>query len=540
MQETDRQAIRVLPQVSFPVRLLRRDRTAGEAAATPRHQIQPVSAQLSSTGELRFSLQNVWMLLAFTAAGFAVMGYHPGLEDDAVYLSAVKSRLNPLLYPHDAQFFLVQLQATVFDKAMAAFVRLTTIPVDYAELLWQLIAVALIVFACWRIARRLFPEPRAHWAGVAMVSSMLTLPVAGTALNLADQHLHPRNLATALILLAVSRSLDKRSWQAAALLLVAALLHPIMAALGISLCCFLTLALSQRLQGLLRSRRASLVAVVPLGWIFEPPSASWRQALATRRYYFLFRWTWYEWLGAIAPLVLFWLLRKWAQRRGDALLARFALAVVMYGVFQQAVAMVIDGLPGLIRITPLQPMRFLHLVYFFLALIAGCFAGKYLLGASAWRWAAYLLVINLGMFAGQRAMFGSSPHLEIPGREPANPWLQAFAWIRQNTPLDAYFAMDPDYLASPGEDFHSFRALAERSQLADAIKDAAVVTQVPELGPAWRQQVAAAQGWSHFQVADFRRLRTQFGVDWVLVSYPAPNGLDCRWHNASLAVCRIP
>ena len=43
--------------------------------------------------------------------------------------------------------------------------------------------------------------------------------------------------------------------------------------------------------------------------------------------------------------------------------------------------------------------------------------------------------------------------------------------------------MDPNYLAAPGEDYHSFRALAERSQLADAIKDTAVVTKVPELGP---------------------------------------------------------
>ena len=66
-------------------------------------------------------------------------------------------------------------------------------------------------------------------------------------------------------------------------------------------------------------------------------------------------------------------------------------------------------------------------------------------------------------------------------------------------PTNAYFALDPRYLDEPGEDFHSFRALAERSQLADAIKDAAVVTQVPELGPVWNRQVQAQQGWKHFQ-----------------------------------------
>ena len=47
------------------------------------------------------------------------MGYHPGIEDDSVYLSAVKSDLNPALYPHDAEFFRVQLEATLFDKWVA-------------------------------------------------------------------------------------------------------------------------------------------------------------------------------------------------------------------------------------------------------------------------------------------------------------------------------------------------------------------------------------------------------------------------------------
>ena len=126
------------------------------------------------------------------------------------------------------------------------------------------------------------------------------------------------------------------------------------------------------------------------------------------------------------------------------------------------------------------------------------------------------------------------------GSRPRNPWLQAFAWVQQNTPRDACFALDPNYLAAPGEDYHSFRALAERSQLADAIKDTAVVTQVPDLGPAWASQVEALAGWQHFGPADFARLRKQFGVDWALVSYPETRGLKCAWHNDVIAVCPIP
>jgi hypothetical protein len=483
---------------------------------------------------------NPLRILGVSIAAFLVMGYHPGIEDDGVYLAAIKRNLNPALYPHDSQFFTVQLQATFFDKWMAAFVRLTSIPIAAAELIWQLIAIALILLACFRIARRLFDNPAAQWAGVALVGAMLTLPVAGTALNLADQHLHPRNLATALVLLAVSFVLDRRRWLAAALLLLSFVLHPIMAALGISFCLFLALAMLKPLSGLSKPPPAALAAAVPLGWIFESPTSDWHEALVTRRYYFLYRWAWYEWLGALAPLVLFGLLWRVASRRGRTLFARFALAVTAYGIFQQSIALVIASTPALIRLLPLQPMRYLHLVYFFLALIAGCLLGQHVLKSSLWRWAGFLLIANLGMFASQRALFSASEHLELPGLSSANPWLQAFAWIRRNTPADAYFTLDPNYLATPAEDYHSFRALAERSQLADAIKDTAVVTQVPELGPAWKRQTDAQSGFSQFQLADFERLKHDFAVDWALVSYPAPSDLDCRWHNATLAVCRIP
>jgi hypothetical protein len=352
--------------------------------------------------------------------------------------------------------------------------------------------------------------------------------------------LHPRNLATAMILLAVWRILDGKRWQAVPLLLVAFLMHPLMAAMGISFCIFLFWGLLDSLRLRMRSLRSATAAVVPLGWVFEPADSTWHKALDTRTYYYLYQWTWYEWLGALAPLVLFGLLWRVARKRGETLLARFAAAVFFYAVFQQAVAMAVLWPSSLVRLTPLQPMRYLHLEYFLFMMMAGAMLGRYALKKSVWRWAAFLLVVNGSMFAWQRAEFSGVAHLEVPGLAPANPWLQAFAWIRTNTPENAYFALDPHYLEAPGEDFHGFRALAERSQLADAVKDAVVVTQVPELGPVWVNQVAAEEGWRNFKLADFERLKTEFGVDWVLVASPQPSGLACRWHSHALAVCQIP
>ena len=486
-------------------------------------------------------IQETLPLLLFTAIGFLVMGYHPGFEDDGIYLTSVKAALNPALYPHDSDFFRLQMQASAFDGGMAHFVRWSGIPLAWAELLWQFVALFLILWAVRKIATQVFKEKRAQWAAVAMVAAMFTLPVAGTALNIADQHLHPRNLATALILIAVSLIIDGKRWRAVPLLLTAFLLHPMMAALGMSFCVFLTLAMMEPVPFRLRAIEGSVAAsAVPLGWLFAPDTPSWRLALASRTYYSVYRWAWYEWLGALAPLFLFWLLWRVAHRHGEKHLARFALAVFAYGVFQQIIAMVLLAPPSLVRLTPLQPMRFLQLVYLFMALAAGGLLGRFLLRKQIWRWAVYLLVINGGMFLVQWELIDDGAHLELPFMATANPWLQAFNWIRQNTPADAYFALDPRYLAAPGEGFHSFRALAERSQLADGIKDTAVVMQVPSLAPAWHEQQLAQAGWKRFELADFEHLKTQFGVNWVLVAYPQPASLDCRWHNDALAVCRVP
>ena len=487
----------------------------------------------------RFSLELPGVLL-FTLMGFLVMGYHPGLEDDDIYLPAVKARLNPALFQHNANFFRLQCQATVFDGWMAHFVRWTRMPLEWAELFWQLAALFLILWTVKRIANLLFRDSSARWAGVAMVAALFTLPVSGTALYMADQHLHPRTLATAMILLAVWRILDGKRWQAAPLLLVAFLMHPLMAVMGISFCFFLGLETFPLLRGKLRAWRNSMGALVPLGWVFEPANPAWREALNTRRYLNLFKWTWYEWLGALAPLVLFGVLWRVAEKRGEKLLARFAAAVFFYGIFQQALAVLMLWPSSWVRLTPLQPMRYLHLEYFLFVMTAGAMLGRFVLKKSTWRWAVFLLVFDSSMCVWQCAEFSGVEHLELPGRAPQNPWLQAFAWIRENTPENAYFALDPQTMEAPGEDFHGFRALAERSQLADAVKDAAVVTQVPELGSEWARQTAAEVGWRNFRLADFERLKAEFGVDWVLASVAQTAGLDCRWHNEALAICKIP
>jgi len=477
------------------------------------------------------------------------MGYHPGLEDDAFYLAAIKRNLNPSLFPHDADFFRLQFQATIFDKLIALSVRVTHVPVAWSSLLWQLAAIFFLLHGCWRIARRFVAQPSAQWAAVTLVALLLTIPVSGTGINLADQYLHPRTLATALILAAVVAVIDRRLWRAGVLLAIAFSIHAIMAIFGVSFC--LILSWNLRESGSEHEPiPVGAAMLLPLGWIFEPATDAWRQAAATRSFYFVARWHWYEWLGIFAPMVLLFAFQWFSQhseedeqdQEEDFTQRALIMSLLYFGILQTVVGLAIMLPPALERLRPFEPMRYLHLLYLLFFLIVGALLGRHVLNRHAWRWLVLFVPLACGMFYAQRQMFPATAHLEWPGITPRNAWLQACAWIRGNTPTDSLFALDPHYVELPGEDYHGFRALAERSVLADYDKDGGMAARVPSLAPRWLKEVNAQTGWQNFAPSDFQRLKKEFGVSWIVVVNNAAQDqsvMTCPYHNDQLQVCRL-
>lgn len=495
-----------------------------------------------------FSAGNLALLGCVTLVAIAVMGYHPGLEDDSFYLAAIKHNLNPSLFPHDADFFRVQFQATIFDKLIAFSIRLTHLPLAWTILLWQFVAIFFVLHGCWRIVRRCFPNAESHWAATALVAALLTIPLPGIAINLADQYLHPRTLATAAIVAAIVAVIDRRLWIAGVLLAFAFAVHAIMACFGISFCVFLWWAL--RTPPARESLPALVTAsLIPLGWIFEPASDAWRQAASTRGFYFLIHWHWYEWLGVFAPLLLLFLFRRFLQSKAeaddDSSLVPVTTALLSYGVLQTIVGLMIMLPPSLERLRPFEPMRYLHLLYLLFFLLGGGIIGRYVLDRRVYRWLLLFIPLSAGMFYAQRQLYPGSAHLELPWVAPANPWLQAFSWIKANTPSAALFALGPHYETLPGEDYHGFRALAERSALADYEKDAGMAARVPSLAPRWLKEVTALNGWTNFQTKDFERLKNNFGVTWIVLSgedvaYSRESqALHCPYANGHVRVCRL-
>ena len=322
--------------------------------------------------------------------------------------------------------------------------------------------------------------------------------------------------------------------------MAALLFHPIMGAFGVSLC-LMYFGVCKGLGALpaLDTAPSLKTLVVPGSWLFAPATPSWRTALRQHSYYTLQGWHWYELLGAVAPPALLFFLARLGHKRCNAKYVQLAATLVVYSTLQFAIASLMLLPSSFQRLASLQPMRYLHLTFLLMALLAGAALAEYVLVDRVWLW--LLIFVPLAAVNGyaQRLRYPSTQNLELPWSAPKRDWLKAFVWIRANTPKNAIFALDPEYLALAGEDNHSFRALAERSSLVDARKDAAVVTQVPKLGDIWQSQHDEQIGWETWTATGFSQLAATTPVRWIVVSPAQGRNLQCPYRNTSVSVCKL-
>src|SRR6266542_988061 len=498
----------------------------------------------------RLSFQSAGILFGISAAAIAVHGYHPYVEDAEIYLPGIKKLLNPTLYAQNTGFFASHAGMTMFPKLIAASVRVTHLPFDWALLAWQFLCIYFLLLGCWKIGRLLFDDPLASWGGVGLLASLLTIPVAGTALYIMDQYLSTRSLSGAAVPMMVADAMERRYLRAACWAVVTVAVHPLMFVFGTSfvLVHFLVRRFAMQATGTQAHKSlapgAALSVLLPFG-LFPPMSPAYHEVLLTRSYFFLSRWEWFEWLGMVAPFAIFWWFGSIARRRGLTEMQALCRAANIFGLIF-ALASLLTVPAGFERFTLLQPMRYLHLTYVLMFVVGGGLLAEYVLQRRLWRWLLLFVPLCAGMLFAQRQTFPATSHLELPGLDSHNSWVQAFLWIRENTPSNAYFAVNPEHMRLTGEDQHGFRALAERSMLADLVKDSGSVSMFPNMAETWKEQTTAQSGWKAFGRADFARLLQRYGVDWVVLDRssaafesPSGAGLECPYSNSRLRVCRI-
>ena len=477
-------------------------------------------------------------LLLLAAAAVLIHGYHLGADDAAIYVPAIKSVADPSLYPFGSEFFMSHAHLSLFPDLVGDSARLTRLPVDFMIFAWHAASIFLLLLAAWRLASVCFVGNLARWGGVGLLAALLSVPIAGTALVIMDPYLTARSLSTPATLFAIAGWISNRRWQALAWLIFTALIHPQMAAytavfLGV-------LEFTRRWRGRPENSLACrALAGLPFLFPFHAATGAARDALMSRTYFFVYQWEWYEWVGVAAPLALLLWISSRSLRGTTPECRLLARAAIPFGLIFIAAGMVVGFPAQLENYTRLQPMRSFHLVYVILFILLGGHVQEYALKRSVARWLGLFIPLAAGMWFLQYSSFPASQHVEWPGSQANNSWNSAFLWIRGNTPKDAVFALDPNYMRSPGEDMHGFRAIAERSMLADFIKDSGAVSLFPQLADHWRSQTQAESGWKNFKRQDFEKLAGKFPVTWILTETPAPGGLACPYKNRDVAVCRI-
>ena len=482
------------------------------------------------------------MLLFIASMAIFVDGYHLGSDDAEIYVPAIKKVADPDLFPVGSEFFMHHARLSFFSDLVGNSGRLIRLPIDWTIFLWHAISLFLLLLAARQLLRVCFESKRAQWAGVALLASVLTVPVAGTALVIMEPYLTARCLATPATLFAIASFAAGNFKRGLLWLLLTVLIHPQMGVYGAAFlgCLALTPWVAQTVKRPVLAPGLASMALIPWAFEFAPAHGVYREVLYTRSYFFVSRWEWWEWVGVLAPLLLLW----WFSRKAPAgtlpPFRRLSGALVLFGSASTAVGVVLATSARFESFARLQPMRSFHLLYVVFFVFLGGLLGEYLLRNKTWRWCCFFLPLAAGMWTVQAQAYPSSAHIEWPGATYLSGWPSAFVWIREHTPKDAVFALDPNYMALPGADQHGFRAVAERSVLADNLKDSGAVSLFPQLADTWKSQMAAQEGWRNFTLVDFQKLANRYDVGWlVLQQGQATTGLVCPYRNDAVSVCRF-
>ncbi|MBW4037869.1 MAG: hypothetical protein HIU91_03160 [Acidobacteria bacterium] len=521
-------------------------------------------------------------------------GYHPLAEDGGLYVAGVQYTLNPTLFPHYTIFVTEHLRFSVFAPTLAFLVHLTHLPLAWILLLTNLFSLWLTFFAAHKILQRTIANPIAQLAGLFLLAAFWSIPIAGTSLLLMDPYVTGRSLSTPLSLLAVAFALEvpptsdnsvfsteaRRSGEtrssprqrhvllphsdirpllyAASCLIVAAAFHPLMAAYAFGLVLVLRLTyLRQRHLAWAILAASALILAAVLQHLAPTESPAIVAAEASRYYWFLSQWQWFELLGILGPIaVLYALLRRFRARSTtfDIAAATLCRANIAIGCIATLVVLLFAHESSRAHLVArMQPLRVFLLLYVVMTLLLGAVLTQLALEARARSRSTttraalasapilILLALSATMFYVQRQTFPASEHLELPwlAHSNPNPWVQAFLWARNNTPPDALFALDTKYVNEDGEDAQTFRPTALRSAVPDFSKDGGEAAITPQLADQWLQGENAQRNLSSEPDTTRYALLHPLGVTWLVLHANANTAFPCPYNNGTIKVCRL-
>jgi len=505
---------------------------------------EPTASPLPTRGQRLLSVlcKPSVFLPGLTLVALLIHGYHPYVDDAAIYVAGIEKVIHPSLFPLHAEYVLPHLRHSLFSFALGWLIRVLHVHLTYALFVTYVVSLWLMLLACWRLTCLLFTRPQARWGAMLLITATLTLPVAGSAIFFIDPYLTARSFSTPATLFAIAYTLERRMVAATLCLAAAFVLHPLMAAYAIGY--VLTLVLLRRKKGV--SLAVLAVAVLAIGvaathaGVLLGNSPAYQVAAISRSYFFLNHWAWFEIFGLFPPLaaaLIYWSRRSFQLQTNYS---RISAASLYVGVLALLFAVFFARTDNSFLLARLQPLRAFQLIYILFFLLLGSVLGQYILRGRLWAWTACFAVIAGIMLTAQIYIYPSLAHVEWPWTQSQNPWEQSFLWIRNNTPRNALFALDPHYQQQPQEDTLGFRAVAQRSVLADWNKDGGVAAIYPAVAQEWWDQVTTTQDFSLWT----DKLRIQalapYRVTWIVLPRESPTQFACPYVNSAVQVCELP
>jgi hypothetical protein len=462
-------------------------------------------------------------------------GYRYGIGDQAFYVPAVTQHLNPDLFPRDRTILHAQDRFMLYDDAIAAFVRVTRVPVPVVFVAGYLAGLALLFGAVVAIGRVLYTT----WFGVAMLATLLTLRhrITQTGANSLESYFQPRMLAFALGAWAIAAYLRRRNGTAVVLVAGAFAIHPT-TAMWFAIMIGVALFVSDRAWRLTVAAIAAMGAVLggwavtlgPLRGHLARMDALWASALAGKDYIFPSDWNASFWLVNMSYLAVATAVYLLRRRSGVATTREIGLLAgggALVAVFLISWPLMRAGLALALQ---LQTSRVFWMLDFLAAIYLAWLFAEAPRSIAVRRAAiaiALIAAVGRGVFVWG-AEHAGNPIVRVGF--PQDNWTDVMQWISK-TPADTHVLTDPGHAWKYGS---SVRVAGERDVYLEEVKDLALALYSRDVAVEALRRIADARGYDAFSPDDLRAFAARYDLDYLVAEHTVD--LPVVYRNAQFRV----
>ena len=477
-----------------------------------------------------------FLILATLNAG----GYRYGASDQAFYQPAVTRQLDPALFPRDTPVLAAQTRLTLADEVIASIVRTTGASIPSVFFALYLIALVLFAGGVWLIGTHLYANA---WTTIALLTAAsLRHAIARSGTNTIEGYFQPRLLAYGLGATAIAAFLRGQLVLVAALLGLAAIVHPTTA---------LWFGLWLAVAALIHDRRlrpwglaAGVAAAGAAAWALTAGplagrlaimDAEWQAMLDTKTYLFPLEWPLYAWMINLGYLpVIAWLFhrRLAGGLAGDRERALVLGSAALLAVFLGAL---VGHAIGMTLAFQLQPAR----VFWMFDLLATIYIvwalGEGLGNERGARWRPKAVAVALALFSIGRGVFvivqAQRPPLQLS--LPADDWGKVMEWARTTDKGSGWLA-DPLHAVYYGS---SVRVAGERDVFVEAVKDAALGMYDRGIAVRTAERLRALPDFPGLSADQARTIGAEYGLDYLVTE--STLGLPLEFQSGRLRIYRL-